>query len=109
MGLRRLPSSRGDPPRPWRGHMSKYRRGASKSTTHFFYDDIPYGKRRDRFGRNLEHVPRAWVPSCTRCAVPEPEASKALQFHRLSRLERVHNGLQELRDDRVCLMLRELY
>jgi hypothetical protein len=44
IGLRRLPSRRGDPPRlPQRGHVSKYRRGASKSTTYFFYEDITYG------------------------------------------------------------------
>jgi hypothetical protein len=44
MGLRRLPSSRGDPPRlPQRGHVFKYRRGASKSTTYFFYEDITCG------------------------------------------------------------------
>jgi len=71
-------------------------------------EGFPRGKRRDRFGRELEHLPRAGVPAGTRGAVPEPEAPKAPQFHRLPRLERVHNGLQELRDDRVCLVLREL-
>ena len=72
-------------------------------------EGFPRSKRRNCFGRNLEHVPRAWVTACTRLAVPEPEASKAPQFHCLPRLERVHNGLQELRDDRVCLVLRELH
>jgi hypothetical protein len=70
---------------------------------------FPRSKRRDRFGRELEHLPRAGVPAGTRGAVPEPEAPKAPQFHRLPRLQRVHNGLQELRDDRVCLVLRELH
>jgi hypothetical protein len=68
---------------------------------HQLLEGFPGTKGGERLGRNLDGGPRAWVAAGTRLAVAPPEASKAPQFHRLSRLERRHNGLQELCDDRV--------
>jgi hypothetical protein len=42
-------------------------------------------------------------------ALTEPEASKAPQFYGLSRLQRRHNALQELRQHRVDLTLWKLH
>ena len=72
-------------------------------------EGFPGAKCGERLGRNLDGGPRAWVAAGTRPAVATPETSKAPQFHRLPRLERLHNGLQALRDDRVGLVLRQLY
>src|SRR5712691_6792997 len=76
---------------------------------HQLLEGFPCAKCGKRLGRNLDGGPRAWVAAGTRLAVAKPEASKAPQFHRLPRLERLYNGLQELRDDRFCLVLRKLH
>src|SRR6266571_224134 len=59
--------------------------------------------------RNLDGVACSWVASCTRLAVTETEAPKATQFHFVSRLQRIHNTLQETHDHRFGLVLRELH
>src|SRR6266511_4175440 len=74
---------------------------------HRLLEGFPCGKRGDRFGRNLDGVACAGVASFTRLAVTETEAPKTTQFHVVSRVQRLHNPLQETRDDRVGLVLRE--
>jgi hypothetical protein len=63
------------------------------------------GERGDRFRRNRDRVTCPWVAAFPRLASTEPEASKAPQFYGLSRLQRLHNAVQELRQHRVDLTL----
>ena len=69
---------------------------------------FPRRKRRHRFGRNVDGLSRAGIPSRPRWAVTELEAAKAPQFHGFAGLQGVHNHLQALREHRVGLGLRAL-
>jgi len=72
-------------------------------------EGFPRGKRWDLFGRNLDGVPRARVASRPSLAVTELEAAKASHVHPLPRLQRRHNGLQELGDYGFRLVLGHLH
>src|SRR5947209_4358962 len=67
------------------------------------------GERGDGFRRIRDRVTCPWVAPFPCLALTEPEASKAPQFYGLSRLQRRHNVLQELRQHRVDLSLWKLH
>src|SRR6266516_2892476 len=62
----------------------------------------------DRFRRNRDRVTYPWVVAFPGWAVTEPEASKASQCYGLSRLQRRHKALQELRQHRVNLTFHRI-
>ena len=75
---------------------------------HVLLEGFPRRKGGDRFGRDRVGRPGTGIPARPRSAVAELKASKTAQFHRLPRLQGVHNRMQAMGQHGLRLGLREV-